>query len=315
MFLESYNHLGIEPLNRIFFRLGQLKIGPFNIGPFNIGPFNIGPIEIMWYAVLILTGAMIALYLGIREGKKIGIQREFLEDLVLFGLPIAVVGARIYYVVFAWDEYAGHPLDALKVWQGGLAIHGAIIFAVIWGYFFCKSRGVNFLKAVDLGAVGFLFAQAMGRWGNFMNQEAHGGVVAGNWDQQRAFLEHTGIPQFIVNQMFIVNDMSAGTNYYYPTFFYESIWDILGVIFLLLLRRTKYLFIGDLGLIYLIWYSLGRGIIEGLRTDSLYLWHTNIRMAQLDGIILIILSGVVLILRHYKKWVPTYYYKVLEENK
>ncbi len=279
------------------------------IEQFEIFGFTIGPITIMWYAVLILIGATIALLISIREGKKIGVPEDFCIDVFLWGLPISVVGARIYYVLFTLDHYLQNPLDILKVYQGGLAIHGAVIAAVIWGYIFSKKKNVNFLKAIDLGSVGFLIAQAIGRWGNFMNQEAHGGPVPGDTlEAQRTYLQNRGIPNFIVDKM------NIGGIYYHPTFLYESLWNILGMIFLLLLRRTKYMYIGDLGLIYLMWYSLGRGIIEGMRTDSLYIGDTNIRTAQLLSVILFIGAAVVLFIRHYKKWYPKYYYEALEEN-
>lgn len=280
------------------------------IGPFDFLGIEIGPITIMWYAVLILSGAMLALLLAIIEGKKIGVPKDFLVDLVLYGLPISVVGARIYYVIFEWNVYKDNPIDVLKIYQGGLAIHGAIIAAVIWGYFFSKAKGVDFFKAVDLASVGFLIAQAMGRWGNFMNQEAHGGPVPGQTlAQQKSYLEGIGLPDFIVNKMYI-----NGT-YYHPTFFYESTWNVLGMIFIMILRRTKYMYVGDLGLIYLMWYSLGRGIIEGMRTDSLYIGDTGIRTAQAISVLLIVGAAIVLIVRHYKKIYPKYYYELLEENK
>lgn len=271
---------------------------------------EIGPFTITWYAILILSGAMVALYLAIKEGKKIGVSRDFLVDLCIFGLPISVVGARIYYVIFEWDYYRNNLGSIIKTYEGGLAIHGAVIFAVIWGYFFSKAKGVNFLKALDLGFPGFLVAQAIGRWGNFMNQEAHGGVVPGTTiGEQRSFLEGIGIPQFVIDKMYI-----AGS-YYHPTFFYESLWNLLGLIFMLILRRTKYLYLGDLALVYMMWYSLGRGIIEGMRTDSLYIGATGIRTAQLVSALLFITGAVIFVLRHLKKWYPTYYYQVLEDNK
>lgn len=277
--------------------------------PFEIGPFTIGPITIMWYAVLILTGAMLALYFGIREGNKIGVDKDFLIDLCLFGLPISVVGARIYYVIFSWDEYKYNLSDIYKINKGGLAIHGAVFAAVIWGYLYCKHKKVNFLKAVDLGFPGFLIGQAVGRWGNFMNQEAHGGVVPGSTlSEQESFLESTGIPQFIIEKMYI------NGAYYYPTFLYESLWNFLGFIFMVLLRRTKLLYVGDLGLVYMMWYSVGRFVIEGMRTDSLYIGDTGIRIAQFISVLLFLTGATILILRHIYKWYPKYYYELLEEN-
>jgi len=276
------------------------------IESFNLFGLEIGPITVMWYAVLILTGVLVAVILGILEGEKVGINKDFIIDLALYGVPISIVGARIFYIIFTLDEFMDNPIDMLKIYEGGLAIYGAVIAAVIWGYFFTKAKGVNFLIAIDLGAVGFLIAQAIGRWGNFMNQEAHGGVVPGN---SRTYLENIGLPNFIIDKM------NIGGFYYHPTFFYESMWNILGMFFLMLLRRTKHLFIGDLGLVYLMWYSVGRGIIEGMRTDSLYIGDTGIRANQQLSIILFISAAIFLALRHYNKWYPKYYYQVLEENK
>jgi phosphatidylglycerol---prolipoprotein diacylglyceryl transferase len=288
MFLTS----SPKPLDNVFFELE----------PFDLGPFTIGPLIIMWYAVLILSGAMTALVLAVYEGKKIGVERSFLEDLVLFGIPIAVVGARLFYVIFEWSNYKDNLIDVFKINEGGLAIYGAVIFALPWGYYLSKKRNVNFLKVIDLGAPGFLIAQAIGRWGNFMNQEAHGGEVT------RQFLENLKLPRFIIDQMYI-----NGT-YYHPTFLYESLWNIVGFAIMLVLRRTKLLFVGDLGLIYMIWYGIGRYFIEGMRTDSLYIGNTGLRVSQVISILLVLTGIIVLILRHTSKWKQKYYYELISEN-
>ncbi len=280
------------------------------IEKFQLFGLEIGPIVIAWYAVLILTGAMVAMVLAIREGKKIGVNKDFVIDTVLYGIPISVIGARLYYVIFAWDYYKDNPIDALKIYEGGLAIHGAVIFAVIWGYYFSKRRKVEFLRAIDLAAPGFLIAQGIGRWGNFMNQEAHGGKVPGaTLVEQVEYLTKVGIPKFVIDRMYI------NGAYMHPTFFYEFLWNLCGFTLMLILRRTKYLYVGDLGLVYMMWYSFGRCIIEEMRTDSLYLGHTGIRVAQLISGLMFVSGAVILILRHYYKWNPKYYYKLLEENR
>lgn len=261
---------------------------------------QIGPVPIYWYAVLILSGAALAFYLAVREGKRIGIEQSFLEDLVLVGLPLAIIGARLYYVAFEWENYAHNLLKIFALREGGLAIYGGVIAALIWGYYLSEKRNVDFLRVIDVAAVGFLIAQAIGRWGNFINQEAHGGPVT------RGFLEGLFLPEFIINQMNI-----NGT-YYHPTFLYESLWNILGFIVMILLRRTKKLYVGDLGLVYLIWYGLGRAVIEGMRTDSL--WIAGFRVSQVLSVIMVIGGITVMILRHVKKWAPKYYYELLEEN-
>lgn len=270
------DHSAIEPLNRVFLQLG--------------------PITIYWYAVLIMSGVAIGLYLAIREGKRMGIKPEFFYDLVTFGLPISIIGARIYYVAFSWDYYSVHPEDIIKIWQGGIAIHGAIIASVIFGYFFCKKRNTSLWLIIDIAAVSFFIAQAMGRWGNFMNQEAHGGIVPGTTlDAQREFLQSLFIPDFVINNMYI------NGAYYHPTFLYESLWNVIGFLLaIFVLRKLSKILVGEIAAFYAIWYSIGRYWVEGLRTDSLMLTET-IRMAQFISIITIVGVLIVIIARRLMK--------------
>ena len=252
------DHSTIEPLNRVFLQLG--------------------PITIYWYAVFIMSGVALGLFLAIREGKKMGINSEFFYDLVTYGLPISIIGARIYYVAFSWDYYSSHPEDIIKIWQGGIAIHGAIIAAFIFGYFFCKKRKVSFWLVADIASVSFIIAQAIGRWGNFMNQEAHGGAVS------EAFISK--FPNFIQQGMLI-----NGT-YYHPTFLYESIWNLIvfGIlIFILYKKKNQHgVVLGS----YMVLYSMGRFFIEGLRTDSLIFF--GLRTAQIISLIGIVIGGIII---------------------
>ena len=266
----------IEPLNRVFLQLG--------------------PITIYWYAVFIMSGVALGLFLAIREGKKMGINSEFFYDLVTYGLPISIIGARIYYVAFSWDYYSSHPEDIIKIWQGGIAIHGAIIAAFIFGYFFCKKRKVSFWLVADIASVSFIIAQAIGRWGNFMNQEAHGGVVPGaTLDAQREFLQSLFIPDFIVNNMYI------NEAYYHPTFLYESLWNMVGFLFIVfVLRKLPKLLVGEIAAFYAVWYSIGRYMVEGMRTDSLMLTE-SIRMAQFISITTIVLVLILVLYRRLAK--------------
>lgn len=270
------DHSTIEPLNRVFLQLG--------------------PITIYWYAVFIMSGVALGLFLAIREGKKMGINSEFFYDLVTYGLPISIIGARIYYVAFSWDYYSSHPEDIIKIWQGGIAIHGAIIAAFIFGYFFCKKRKVSFWLVADIASVSFIIAQAIGRWGNFMNQEAHGGVVPGaTLDAQREFLQSLFIPDFIVNNMYI------NEAYYHPTFLYESLWNMVGCLFIVfVLRKLPKLLVGEIAAFYAVWYSTGRYMVEGMRTDSLMLTE-SIRMAQFISITTIVLVLILVIYRRLAK--------------
>jgi phosphatidylglycerol:prolipoprotein diacylglycerol transferase len=253
------------------------------IKPLNPIAFTLGPIQVHWYGIIIGSGLALALYLAIREGNKRGLPKETFADLMIWAIPIAIICARIYYVLFEWGYYSKHLSEAPKIWHGGIAIHGAIIGGVLTVFFFARSKGISFWKITDIAAPSLILGQAIGRWGNFMNQEAHGGPVS------RAFLENLHLPKFIINQMYI-----SGT-YYHPTFLYESIWDFVGFILLVLLRRVN-LRRGELFLSYLIWYSIGRFFIEGMRTDSLMLTST-LRMAQMISIALVVVAIAILIYR------------------
>lgn len=236
--------------------------------------FSIGPISVAWYGIIIGAAILLALWLAIREGKRRGMNEDFFADLLLWALPMAILGARAYYVIFSWDYYSMHPERIIKIWEGGMAIHGGLIAAIITGAIFCKKRNVSFWKVADIVAPSIIIAQSIGRWGNFMNQEAHGGEVT------RIYLENLHIPEFIINRMYI------NGAYYEPTFLYESLWSLLGFIVLIALRRVN-LRRGEMFLTYAIWYSVGRFFIEGLRTDSLMIGGF-IRTAQLISLITII---------------------------
>ncbi|AIO18350.1 Prolipoprotein diacylglyceryl transferase [Candidatus Izimaplasma bacterium HR1] len=273
---------------------------------------------ITWYkySVMIMSGIIIAAVLGLFEGKKLGINKDVLLDGLLIIVPLSIVGTRLWYVVFEWDKYAWDIMKIINITDGGLAIHGGFITAFVSAYFFTKWKKVSIFGAFDLMAPGFLIAQAMGRWGNFFNQEAHGGVIGGSgstWDAQRAFLtDKLHLPDFITNNMFLYGN--EGLNYYHPTFLYESLWNVAGFILMLVLRRTKKIRQGDLLAFYLIWYSAGRYFIEAMRTDSLYILNTGIRTAQLISILMII-GGIVLavLLRTVIK--QKKYHVALEQNK
>ncbi|MDP7979664.1 prolipoprotein diacylglyceryl transferase [Bacillus multifaciens] len=243
---------------------------------------QLGPFPIYWYGVIIGTAVLLGLWLATREGERLGIPKDTFIDLVLIAVPIAIVCARAYYVIFEWDYYSQNPSQIINIRQGGLAIHGGLIGAVLTGIVFAKVRGLSFWKLADIAAPSILLGQAIGRWGNFMNQEAHGGEVT------RQFLENLHLPQFIVNQMYI-----DGV-YYHPTFLYESLWNFAGVILLLFLRKAN-LRRGELFFTYLTWYSIGRFFVEGLRTDSLMLGP--LRIAQVVSIVLILVSIIFVVVR------------------
>lgn len=262
-----------------------------NIEPLNPTFLDLGPLEIQWYGLIIGLGTMLALFLAIKESERRGMHKDTFMDLVLFAIPIAIICARIYYVIFKWDYYSQNPAKIIAIWEGGIAIHGALIGSVVTAIVFARVKGLSFWKIADIAAPSIILGQAIGRWGNFMNQEAHGGPIAE--DQVQTF--YNILPDFIMDQMYIEYD--GVFNYYHPTFLYESLWSIVGFIILLLLRKAN-LRRGEMFLTYVIWYSIGRAFVELLRTDSLMLG--SFRVAVLLSIFLIVGALVILVYRRMK---------------
>ncbi|MFF2482467.1 prolipoprotein diacylglyceryl transferase [Paenibacillus sp. NPDC058071] len=237
--------------------------------------FSIGSLSVRWYGIILGTAALIGLLLAVQEGKRFKIKPDFFMDLLLLGVPSAVIGARIYYVAFTWDQYKDNFWDVFKIWEGGIAIYGALIGAFICGFFYFRYKGYPFWRLVDICAPSLLAGQMIGRWGNFMNQEAYGGPV------EESFLRNSlHLPNFIVEQM---NIKGEGI-FHHPTFLYESMWSLVGVILLLVLRRQKFLRAGELVASYFIWYSIGRFFIEALRTDSLAFKGPQWLVSLMDGL-------------------------------
>ncbi|HLR64668.1 MAG TPA: prolipoprotein diacylglyceryl transferase [Pseudogracilibacillus sp.] len=247
--------------------------------------FELGPFTIYWYGVIIASGLFLGLYLANREADKLGLQQGVMVDLIVFAAPIAIISARIYYVIFEWQQFKGGSfIDLFAIWEGGIAIHGALIGSVLTALVFAKVKKMSFWQLADIAAPSIILGQAIGRWGNFMNQEAHGGAIS-----EAAYNNfHQYLPDFIMNQMCI------GGAYYYPTFLYESIWNIIVFALLIWLRRLN-IRRGELFLNYVIMYSIGRFFIEGLRTDSLY--FLGLRQAQLISIVLIVAAVGLMIYR------------------
>ncbi|MBB6449809.1 phosphatidylglycerol:prolipoprotein diacylglycerol transferase [Geomicrobium halophilum] len=256
-----------------------------NVQPLNPVAFEIFGWPIYWYGVIIILGALLGYVLANREAIRRGLPKDFFADLLIWAVPVALIFARMYYVIFNLDYYLENPGQIIAIWEGGLAIHGGLVGGVLTGYVFAKIRGYSFWKVADIAAPSILLGQAIGRWGNFINQEAHGGEVS------RQFLENLMLPDWIINQMFIDG------SYYHPTFLYESIWSFIGVGILLYLRRVN-MRRGELFLTYVIWYSFGRFFIEGLRTDSLMIFDL-LRAAQVISIVLIV-GGVITIIYRRK---------------
>ena len=247
---------------------------------------SIGPFTIYWYSVLIIVAVLIGIYASSRVSEKNGVTEEFIMDLVFYLIPISIVGARTYYVIFNFSLFKDDFLSIFKIWEGGLAIYGAVIAAIIFTIFYCHKKKKNVLLVLDTLAPYLILGQAIGRWGNFINKEAHGAMVT------LSYFERLPIPKFIVDGMYI------NGNYYIPTFLYESIWCLIGFLILLIIRKKdKFKHLGILVYSYFIWYGIGRFIIEGMRTDSLYIGI--FRVSQIVSIILIIIGiiGIIYLVR------------------
>ncbi|MFV0561241.1 MAG: prolipoprotein diacylglyceryl transferase [Enterococcus sp.] len=238
--------------------------------------FELFGMPIYWYALIIVSGIMIAIWLSSREAPRVGLKSDDVTDFMIWGLPMAIIGARLYYVLFDLPMYVDNPMQIFNIRSGGLAIYGGLIAGGITLYFFTRYHFISLWTFLDIAAPSVLLAQAIGRWGNFMNHEAFGGVTT------QAFLESIHLPQFIITNMYIDGSFRQ------PTFFYESMWSLVGFILLLFLRKKVGLLKqGEVALSYVIWYSFGRFFIEGMRTDSLYLFGA-IRVSQLLSALLFI---------------------------
>ncbi|HDH6279692.1 TPA: prolipoprotein diacylglyceryl transferase [Staphylococcus aureus] len=256
--------------------------------------FNLGPLSVRWYGIIIAVGILLGYFVAQRALVKAGLHKDTLVDIIFYSALFGFIAARIYFVIFQWPYYAENPSEIIKIWHGGIAIHGGLIGGFIAGVIVCKVKNLNPFQIGDIVAPSIILAQGIGRWGNFMNHEAHGGPVS------RAFLEQLHLPNFIIENMYI------NGQYYHPTFLYESIWDVAG--FIILVNIRKHLKLGETFFLYLTWYSIGRFFIEGLRTDSLML-TSNIRVAQLVSILLILISISLIVYRRIK-YNPPFYSKV-----
>ncbi|HHB2532124.1 TPA: prolipoprotein diacylglyceryl transferase [Staphylococcus aureus] len=253
--------------------------------------FNLGPLSVRWYGIIIAVGILLGYFVAQRALVKAGLHKDTLVDIIFHSALFGFIAARIYFVIFQWPYYAENPSEIIKIWHGGIAIHGGLIGGFIAGVIVCKVKNLNPFQIGDIVAPSIILAQGIGRWGNFMNHEAHGGSVS------RAFLEQLHLPNFIIENMYI------NGQYYHPTFLYESIWDVAG--FIILVNIRKHLKLGETFFLYLTWYSIGRFFIEGLRTDSLML-TSNIRVAQLVSILLILISISLIVYRRIKYNPPLY---------
>lgn len=242
---------------------------------------EIAGIKIYWYSLFIFLALLIGGIIVLKEAKKFKVPENFMINLFFYTIPISIIGARAYYVLFNLEYYMQDPISMLKIWEGGLAIHGGIIAGLLFIIYYTKKYKMNTYKILDFIVVGLILGQAIGRWGNFFNSEAHGMATT------YATLKSLFIPEFIIKGMYI------GGVYFHPTFLYESLWCVLGFIFLILMRKYSYLKVGQITALYLIWYGIGRFIIEGMRTDSLM--FGDIKMARVVSFLMVVV-GLILFL-------------------
>lgn len=259
-----------------------LGIGDFT--PPRILPFTILGKEIYLYGVIIAVGFLLGILYLRSCCKRFGTNFDLVTDAILFAVPIAIICARIYYVAFEWENYKDNPISVLYIWQGGIAIYGGVIGAVIGLILFAKVKKQKLTPYLDMAGLGLLIGQFIGRWGNFFNREAHGGEITDNFFLRMGLTGTDGV-----------------VRYWHPTFLYESIWNFIGFILLHFLSRKRK-FDGQVFLWYVAWYGLGRVWIEGLRTDSLYLPGTSIRVSQLlAGISCLAAAGILIYVQLKKK--------------
>ena len=237
--------------------------------------FSIGPFTVHFYGLIIAVGLLLAVIYGCKRAKLFGIKEDDLLDGVLFVTPFAILCARLYYCVFEWDRYADNPIRILYIWEGGLAIYGGVLGAIVGVAVFCKFKKIKLPALLDLVSLGFLIGQSIGRWGNFFNREAFGA-------ETDAWL-----------RMGLYSPLTGSITYHHPTFLYESLWNALGFVVLHFLSKKR-TFDGQIALGYALWYGLGRTFIEGLRTDSLYIPGTALRVSQVLAAVSCITAAAVL---------------------
>ena len=244
---------------------------------------SIGPLTIHYYGLIIAAGLLLAVIYGLRRCKQFGIKDDDIVDGVLWVTPFAILCARAYYCIFSWHEFAHDPISVLYIWNGGLAIYGGVIGAIIGVTVFCHFKKIKLAALLDLVLLGFLIGQGIGRWGNFFNREAFGAATD-------SFL-----------RMGLYNMRTFTFEYYHPTFLYESLWNLTGFVMLHFLSKKRQ-YDGQIALGYAAWYGLGRALIEGLRMDSLY-WGT-FRVSQLLAAVSCVAAVGVLVWQGFRKHDP-----------
>lgn len=266
--------------------------------------------DIYWYGVIIATGFLLAVIYCSSTAHRFGIDSDSIIDMLIFAVPLSIIGARIYYVIFYLDLYRDADGsfnwgEAIAIWDGGLAIYGAIIVAVSTVVVFCKVRKINAWAFLDMGCFGLLIGQLVGRWGNFVNVEAYGGVTDAPWRMSAERIANTLWNKGVLESKEVYQAILDGEFGVHPTFFYESLWNLIGFALLFVIARKWRKVDGQIFLSYVIWYGIGRTIIEGLRTDSLYFFNTGLRSSQIVGVLSAAVALILLLWRLKKAPVAT----------
>lgn len=284
----------------VYFNFSEKGIEvPSVLANFNL-PF-FGEVTIRWYGAIIAFGFLLAVLFGGRMAYKWRMSIDKMLDVLIYGTVFGVIGARLYYVLFEWGYYKDHLSDVFKIWEGGLAIYGGIIGGIIAAYVTCRINKLNFRNLLDLIGMSLLIGQGIGRWGNFMNQEAFGtntDMPWGMWSEKIA--GYITQNQDVFSEKGIVMDPSKSVH---PTFLYESIWCLLGFVVLYVICKKFRKFSGQIFLTYGVWYGAERAVVEGFRTDSLYIAGTSLRVSQVlsAAIALVCLIMLIVLLRKYTK--------------
>lgn len=261
--------------------------------------FSIFGIDIYWYGVTMSLSILLGLSLMVYEAKKTGQDVDFYYDFLMVAVIVSIISARIYYVVFSWDNYKNDLSKIFMIRDGGIAIYGAIIGAVLTIFVFCKIKKNSFLKVLDTCCSGLVLGQIIGRWGNFINREAYGSYTESLFAMRYLKEQAKSVTPSVAENTIIVN----GAEYIqvHPTFLYESTWNMCLLVALFMFKKYKK-FDGEVASLYFVGYGVGRFIVEGLRTDALLIGHTNLAISQVVAILSIVLgSGFILINRIFRK--------------
>lgn len=265
---------------------------------------DLGFTQVRWYGAIIAFGFLLAVLFGGRIAYVWEINLDKMIDILLFGTVGAVVGARAYYVAFKWDYYSVHLSEIPKIWEGGLAIYGGIIGGLLMAFIVCKIEKINIPNLLDLVGMSLLIGQGIGRWGNYANQEAFGGFTGGNFgmmsDKVVSYIERHPESFGLEGVSDIAGHIAENDLYVHPTFFYESVWCLLGFLVLYVILKKFRKFSGQLFLTYGVWYGFERMIVEGMRTDSLFIGNTGIRVSQALSFAIVLVCGVLLVIKLIK---------------